>query len=143
MLRHPSSALSGWSLLQVTRGLRSAKGRVPGSFASTTIPRFETPPCGAASPMPLLSYMVSNMSSISRSSSSSGPSTGSAGRRRTSAPSVWMLSSAIGLLLLRRALGRHHLPDDARLLHHHRGGAGAQLHAVVAHAHDLPDQPAR
>jgi hypothetical protein len=33
--------------------------------------------------------------------------------------------------------------DDAAALHHHRGGAGAQLHAVVLDGHDLADQPAR
>ena len=46
---------------------------------SITVTRFETPTCGAASPMPCEAYVVSNMSATSLRSSSSNSVTGSPG----------------------------------------------------------------
>ena len=61
--RHPSSPVCVPSDSTMT-GLISTLGSSP---VSTTMMRFRTPTCGAASPTPLYSYIVSNMSSISSS----------------------------------------------------------------------------
>src|SRR5215216_140589 len=88
--------------------------------------------------------MVSNMSSIRRSSSGSGPGTSSARRRRMSEPRSSIFSSDMASVL--RGPARPHAGavalDDAAALHHHGRGAGLDLHRVVLDPRDLADQPA-
>src|SRR5574343_1375089 len=62
--RQPSSPLTRTSLAQVISGLISTSGWTRSSDTSITIRRSCTSTCVAARPMPLASYMVSNMSSM-------------------------------------------------------------------------------
>src|SRR5690606_28462531 len=116
-------------------------GGASGSRTSTTITRFPTPTCGAASPTPSAAYIVSSMSSMSVRTSSSTTATGSARARNTGSPRIRISRIAIeGLLLLRR-LGREDARDLAPRNHDPRL-ARLERDPILRQMHDLAQDPA-
>ena len=75
--------------------MRIGCGFSPSRATSTTMTRWATPTCGAASPMPIERYIVSSMSSISRRTLSSTFSTGFALILRRGSGAVMIGSSAM------------------------------------------------
>src|SRR6266540_3223864 len=96
--RQPSSRISS-PVSPLTVGFTRARAPVP-SPSSNTNSRMDRPICGAASPTPGASYIVSIMSSTSRNRATSNCSTGFAGCRSTGSPSCRMGRMAMDVALL-------------------------------------------
>src|SRR6266545_2792153 len=96
--RQPSSRISS-PVSPLTVGFTRARAPVP-SPSSNTNSRMDRPICGAASPTPGASYIVSIMSSTSRNRATSNCSTGFAGCRSTGSPSCRMGRMAMEVALL-------------------------------------------
>src|SRR2546428_12763281 len=125
-LRHPSpsSCMPSRSTNSGLTNTSSDEGSRP-TETSTTKMRSGMPICGAASPTPGAAYIVSIMSSISRSISGVSASTGCAG-----ACSAWSPYLRMGLSIQASALheaGRRPIAERSKVLHELLDGIAAEL----------------